>query len=419
MKTKEKKHKQIKLKIRIKNAVIALAFIVIILYSVQFYYCYFANSKTYGKEEETSVEPVKEFKISNANEIDLDKIVEQNYNANRREETQKEEVVLEYLTKYQTNAKLAKGTVQVLQEGREGKQEIITKKIYDNDELVSQEQLSAKVTKASINKIVEVGTANFSNTYTSKVGNTLYVTAQRLSVWAESNDNSKKVATLEKDNELKILEINDDWYKISSGSIIGWVKGESTTNINPNAQIENEDNNKDLNEKSASDLNAKLEFNMALNSPSGLSLDQFKKVLSDNNDTNKIFENNAQYFYYIEKQYNINGIFVASMGIHESAWGTSQIAKNKNNLFGYGAYDSNPYNGAYNFSNCSEAIDLIARVLVKYYLNSKGTNIYGGEVAVGTYYNGATLSGVNTRYATDKNWANAVYTYMKYLYEKL
>ena len=27
--------------------------------------------------------------------------------------------------------------------------------------------------------------------------------------------------------------------------------------------------------------------------------------------------------------------------------------------------------------------------------------------------------GINTKYATDKNWANAVYNHMKYLYEKL
>ncbi len=34
-------------------------------------------------------------------------------------------------------------------------------------------------------------------------------------------------------------------------------------------------------------------------------------------------------FYYIEKQYNINGVFVAAVGIHESAWGTSKIAIEK------------------------------------------------------------------------------------------
>ena len=62
---------------------------------------------------------------------------------------------------------------------------------------------------------------------------------------------------------------------------------------------------------------------------------------------------------------------------------------------------------------------MIARVFVKYYINPKGTKIYGGETAVGTYYNGPTLSGINTRYATDKNWANGVYSHMKYLYNKL
>ena len=108
-----------------------------------------------------------------------------------------------------------------------------------------------------------------------------------------------------------------------------------------------------------------------------------------------------------------------AVGIHESAWGTSKIAIQKNNLFGYGAYDSNPYNGAYEFSDYSESIDLIARVFVKYYLNPNGTSIFGGEKAIGSYYNGETLTGINTKYATDKKWANAVYTHMKYLYNKL
>lgn len=160
-------------------------------------------------------------------------------------------------------------------------------------------------------------------------------------------------------------------------------------------------------------------FDMQLNKPSGLSLEQFQKILKDSKDVNKIFEQNADYFYYVEKQYNINGVFVAAIGIHESNWGTSKIAKDKKNLFGYGAYDSNPYNGAYKFSNYSESIDLISRVLVKYYLNPRGTSIYGNEKAVGTYYSSPTLSGVNQKYASDKNWANAVYKHMQYLYGKL
>jgi len=161
-----------------------------------------------------------------------------------------------------------------------------------------------------------------------------------------------------------------------------------------------------------------LNLNMALNKPSGFTLEQFKKILTDSKDKNDIFKENAEYFYYIEEQYGINGVFVAAVGIHESGWGTSKIAKNKYNLFGYGAYDSNPYNGAYSFENYSESIDLIARVFVKYYLNPKGTKIYDNQKASGKYYSGNTLSAVNKKYATDKNWANAVYNHMKYLYGK-
>ena len=143
------------------------------------------------------------------------------------------------------------------------------------------------------------------------------------------------------------------------------------------------------------------------------------KVLTDSKDKKNVFKNNAKYFYYVEQQYNINGLFVAALGIHESNWGTSKIAQNKHNLFGYGAYDSNPYNGAYDFKDYSESIDLVSRVFIKYYLNPKGTAIYGGEIASGKYYNGATLSGINKKYATDKNWANGVYKNMEYLYNKL
>lgn len=165
--------------------------------------------------------------------------------------------------------------------------------------------------------------------------------------------------------------------------------------------------------------NNSLDFNISLNKPSGYSLEQFTKALTDSKDKNKIFQENAKYFYYIEEQYNINGIFVAAVGIHESAWGTSKIALNKHNLFGYGAYDSNPYNGAYSFEDYAESIDLIARVFVKYYLNPAGTSIYDGQKAKGSYYSGNTLTSVNKKYASDKNWAKSVYKYMQYLYNKI
>ncbi len=416
MKTKEKKQK--KVKITIKNLIYFLIFIVFLLYSILFYNLYFTK-KVYATKETVS-ENTEEVKISQAEEINLEEIILQNTEDEQREEYEVKEEILEYITTYRTNTSIPKGVVQVVQEGRQGIQEVTIKKTYKDEELISEEQVSQKITKASINKIVEIGGGAGTSNYTVKVGDTLYVTSERLSVMAQLDENSQKVATLSKNDELELKEIKDSWYRIECGTVRGYVKAECTTYINPNATGEEGTiNDNSSNIKSASDLKSTVSFNMALNEPSGLSLEQFKKVLTDDNDKNNIFANNAQYFYYIEKQYHINGIFVTAVAIHESAWGTSKIALEKNNLFGYGAYDSSPYNSAYNFSNYSESIDLLARVFMKYYLNPKGTNIYGGEVATGSYYYGATLTGVNTKYATDKNWANRVYQHMQYLYNKL
>lgn len=419
MKAKDKKNKYIFF--TLKNIIIFSIAVISIFYIIIFYHYYFGESVVYATEEVSS--PVNDLELSEAEKIDIDSYIQNNSKAGLKEEYTVEEVELEFLTKYKNNASLPKGTLQVTQEGRKGKQQITTKKTYENDQLISEEQVSAKITKAAVNKIVEVGTGNGrASNYEVKVGDTVYVTSDRLSVMVEPSEESQKVAILSQNDELKVLEIQGEWYRIRSGSTIGYVKKEATTYRNY-AQEEAEKNSSNINtstsQKSKSELLSTLSFGMSLNKPSGLTLEQFKTVLSDSKDKNKIFEQNAEYFYYIEKEYNINGVFVAAVGIHESNWGTSKIAQEKYNLFGYGAYDSNPYNGAYTFSDYSECIDLLARVFVKYYLNPAGTSIYGGETASGKYYNGPTLSGINQKYATDKNWANSVYTTMKYLYNKL
>ena len=389
-----------------------ILFLLIIFAISIFIYIIFYKNKTYAKENNTYTSNVR---ISNAKQIDIYEIIKKNTVEKQEETIETIEEPLEFITKYKTNADLPKGTIQVIQEGREGIQQISIKRIYQNGNLIDEQQMGVKVKKASIDKIVEIGGAKYTSSYKVKKGDSVYTTADRTEIMFEPNAESTKLTTIGKNNEFKILDLNDDWYKVSGTAGTGWIKKESTTYINPNKGFDEAK----YGAKSKEALMKELSFGMKLNKPSGLTLDQFKKILSDSKDVNKIFEQNAEFFYYIEKQYNINGVFVASIGIHESAWGTSKIARDKKNLFGYGAYDSNPYGGAYSFENYSEGIDLIARVLTKYYLNPAGTSIYNSEKATGSYYNGPTLSGVNTRYATDKNWANGVYSHMKYLYNKL
>lgn len=310
------------------------------------------------------VEPQK-----NQNPIDLNKIIEENTSNKIVEEMSLEEIDLEYTTEYRNNNSIPKGTIQVVQEGRDGRQEAIIIKKYEEDKLISEELVSENLIKASVNRIVEIGTGSGTNVYKPKVGDTVFVTSNLLAVRLYPDKDSDKVCTLKKDDEIKISKIDGDYLYIISKEQNGYVPADCITNLQPNISYEETKDTASGN-YSKSALLAKLSFDMNVGKPSGLSLEQFNKVLGNQRkDTDNVFKDNAEYFYYAEKQYGINGIFLASVAIHESGFGTSTISKNKKNLFGYGAVDSNPYGGAYSFNTYSEGIDLLARVFIKYYLN--------------------------------------------------
>lgn len=357
---------------------------------------------------------IKTYDINkNIEEINIEEIIKKNTLNIYKEEYIIEEIDLEFTTKYYNDSSLPKGTIHVTQEGIDGKQKVIIKKVYNGEELINENIENTIITKAASNKIVNVGTGvGTIKKTTSKIGDFLYVTSESLAMRIEADKSAEKIKTLSENDKVKLLEKKDNWYKVSYQNYVGWVNSECLTNIEVNVEQNTQENN-------TSGI-SKISFGMSLNKKSGLSLEQFKKILSnDKNDKNKVFENNAEYFYYAEQQYNVNGLFIAAVGLHESGWGTSNISLSKKNLFGYGAYDSNPTSGAYSFTDYSEGIDLIARVFAKYYLNPSGTKIYDGQVASGAHYNGSTLTAVNKKYASDKSWANKVYSWMEYLYGKL
>ena len=122
---------------------------------------------------------------------------------------------------------------------------------------------------------------------------------------------------------------------------------------------------------------------MVLNKPSGLIEKDFENAFKNNSsDTNNIFKEHYKIFYEIEKKHNINGVFVAAIAIHESNWGKSSIARDKKNLFGYGAYDSTPYDSAVTFETYEEGIETVSLWLAKNYLNESGVILPNGEVAM-------------------------------------
>lgn len=348
-KIKEKNIKKIKINDkRPRNILIACTIIIIILVLSVIIFKIVINKKLLKEivtEERTLAQEIEWMAEEYEGIIDLEDIIKQNLNNEIKVVIETEIVELEYETEYLNNSNMPIGDVKISKEGKDGKQELIIKKEYKGDVLISDEQIGRKIVEPPINKTIEIGTGTYSDII---------------------NNSDKDV------------------------------------------------------EHSKAELVSRLSKNMALNKPSGLTLEQFKKIFkNESKDKNGIFAENAEYFYYVEKVYGINGVCVAAIGIHESAWGTSKIATNKKNLFGYGAYDMNAYASAYSYNGYAAGIDMISRVLMKNYLNPKGTVIKNGEVATGKYYNGNTLSAVNKRYATDKKWCDGVYTWMKYLYNKI
>lgn len=375
----------------------------------------FFTGNIFAMADENPVEFGEVVYYKNQNPIDLQEIIAQNVSGNCKEEMVVEEIDMEYTTRYKNNPELGKGVVQVLQEGRVGKKNAIMIKKYQEDELISEEQVAENMVKAPVERIVEIGTGSAYGTYEVKIGDTVYMVASSVAVRLAPDVSAEKICTFNQGDFAKVLKMENDWYFISTIEIQGYVPKDCVTSKNPN-QVESTPEAKFTKQQ----LLGNLSFDMDLRKPSGLTLEQFKKVLSGNaNDKNKVLENSAEYFYYIEQQYKINGIFVASVAIHESGWGASTIANHKKNLFGYGAVDSNPYGGAYAFDSYAEGIDLVARVFVKHYLNPSGTVIYDGNATDGKFYSGSNLTAVNRRYASDKNWANAVYKWMEYLYQRV
>lgn len=350
---------------------------------------------------------------------DVETIIEQNTKevTARRQEIVKEEMDLEYITKYQTNPDLPKDTIRVIQEGNVGSMQKIIQKEYIEDELVKEEQIGTVVLKPAIPKMVEIGTGNRKKAQSIKVGDTVYVTSELLSIREKPEETAEKIITLSKNDAVTVIELGDTFYQVAYQNFVGYAQKDCFTLEKEMDQAQEEYSWQGS--KTAQELLQNLSKDMPLNQPSGLSIEQFQEILTDSRDTNNVFAENAEYFYYIEQEYHINGVFVAAVAIHESGWGTSALSQRTKNLFGYGAYDRNPGENAYTFDTYAESIDLLARVFSKYYINPKGTAIYGGETAVASHYYGSTVEAVNTDYASDKGWANKVYQIMSNLYHKL
>ena len=158
--------KKSKLWVYILVTVIAVAIVIAIIFGI-----YLTKSVSYASEQTKTV--AIEIPITpqdNTKKIDIEEIVENNTKVQKIEVLEEQETDVEFTTQYIENSSLAKGKMQVLQEGVDGKQNAILKNIYEGDELISSTQVSSRITKASVDKIVQIGTGAYSNNYVPVVG---------------------------------------------------------------------------------------------------------------------------------------------------------------------------------------------------------------------------------------------------------
>ncbi|MCP8967278.1 N-acetylglucosaminidase [Ectobacillus ponti] len=113
----------------------------------------------------------------------------------------------------------------------------------------------------------------------------------------------------------------------------------------------------------------------------------------------------AQTFIDTANRYNMNASYLLAHAIHESAWGTSRIAREKNNLFGFRAVDSDPYGGATSFSTFEAGLDYCAKYINDTYFNTSDWR-YAGAIL------GDKARGMNVRYASDSDWGSEIAAYM-------
>lgn len=378
--------------------------IIIIALVISFFKNRIFATNTANKETETVVAFEE-----NQKSVDVVQVMLENTNSDKKMINEQRDVQFE--TQYEDNPNLPRDEEQVKQEGKIGKVQVTALQEYKDNQMINEEIIDSKTLEEVVTKIVYKGTSDFLKKYSVHIDDQMYL-LEAEDLKEEAKDDSNTICNVPRYLNVKIKEAGEDWIKVSYNGKEGYLK---TTNITSEAVTPM------IKEKNRiATLKNNLNIDMDLSVPSGLTLSDFKTVLSNNlSDKNKIFEQSAEYFYKAEQKYKVNGIFLASIGIHESAWGTSKIANDKNNLFGFTAYDSDPYNSATSFDNYESAINKVAEALSTKYLHVAGTKISDDLTATGTYFNGTTAKSVNVRYASDTGWADKVFNYMQYLYNKL
>ncbi len=146
--------------------------------------------------------------------------------------------------------------------------------------------------------------------------------------------------------------------------------------------------------KSIGKIKVSISKGMDLTKRTGLSKEQFKKLIKNvPQDSSKFFYNNADTIYDLCANYQINEIFFCGLISAESGW---NIAGNHRKTHNYVSLMSG--GKLIHYSSTSEGLTVAAKVLHNNYLTPKGK-----------FYGGKTLAGVQKKYCPSGSWIGLVY----------
>lgn len=139
-----------------------------------------------------------------------------------------------------------------------------------------------------------------------------------------------------------------------------------------------------------------------LRTKSNISIEEYQKMLE-----NTALYEIAESLYNAEQKFGVNGLYLMGLACLESSYGNSNFAKNRNNIFGWNAVDSNPGKASY-FTSKSECVMFVAEKLSYNYLSEDGC-----------YFEGYTAKDIDKHYCTDKQHANKIIKIIEKLEKKL
>ncbi len=134
---------------------------------------------------------------------------------------------------------------------------------------------------------------------------------------------------------------------------------------------------------------------------------QYKTYLNNKGFTNSVYYNHTNEFVNMQDEHNLNSLMLFAWANHESKYGTSNLANDCNNFYGWNAPDSAPGTcqnnptAQGNYADAKSGIRAHGFNIPTHFLNVSDWRYAGSHP-------GTKASGLNYKYASDVNWGSKV-----------